>query len=140
MRGAPSGNTFPLTWCPRGFESRRYLLLFCIIMLWSLRMSGSNTCSPSLFQVDSWSRQVDFSEQVKIFYIHTIPVLGFNDLILNPKTAGQNLRTRGTALYMVRIVCTVQTCMYMFIHLHTRFESYKHVHTVYKYVHESLAT
>jgi hypothetical protein len=28
----------------------------------------------------------------------------------------------------------VQTCMYMFTHLHTRFESYKHVHTVYKHV------
>ena len=25
-------------------------------------------------------------------------------------------------------------CMYMFIHLHTYFESYKHVHTVYRHV------
>ena len=28
----------------------------------------------------------------------------------------------------------VQTCMYMFIHLHTSFASYKHEHTKYKHV------
>ena len=33
----------------------------------------------------------------KIVYIHIIPVLGFLDLILNPKTAGQNLLARALA-------------------------------------------
>jgi hypothetical protein len=28
----------------------------------------------------------------------------------------------------------VQTCMYMYIHVNTRFESYKHVHTMYNHV------
>ena len=51
-----------------------------------------------------------------------------------------------TCMYMVRTwyvravvqTCTyiVQTCMYMFMHLCTRFESYKHVHTMYKPVYQ----
>jgi hypothetical protein len=28
----------------------------------------------------------------------------------------------------------VQTCIYMYIHVYTRSESYEHVHTMYKYV------
>ena len=31
----------------------------------------------------------------------------------------------------------VQTCMYMYKHVYTRFESYKHVHTMYKPVYAS---
>jgi hypothetical protein len=29
----------------------------------------------------------------------------------------------------------VQTCMYMFIQVYARFDSYKHVHIMYKHVH-----
>ncbi len=32
----------------------------------------------------------------------------------------------------------VQTCMYMFIQVYMRFDSYKHVHIIYKQVHTCL--
>ncbi len=41
--------------------------------------------------------QVNVSEQIQLFYIPIIPVLGFLDLILNPKTAGQSLNASARA-------------------------------------------
>ncbi len=52
--------------------------------------------APSLFQVDSWSRQVDFSEQVKVFYI--IQFLSWGLMIYsNPQDSWTESAPRGTA-------------------------------------------
>ncbi len=60
------------------------------------RLGGESLCQRTNIPSSDLPQSSDFLKQ---FYIYTISVLGFLDLILNPKTAGQDLLACATAYW-----------------------------------------